>query len=69
MPRICTAWAPTAAGAVRVFRAWLTPEGAFPFVMLAAFCGLSRFVKQYWVDHWYGLRGNQQFPVNATVQT
>ncbi len=65
MPRICTAWAM----ATLVFGAWLTPEGAFPFVMLAAFCGSSRFVKQYWVDHWYGLRGNQQFPVNATVQT
>ncbi|WWQ30670.1 hypothetical protein RSgd_1868 [Ralstonia solanacearum] len=54
MPRICTAWAM----AMWVFGAWLTPEGAFPVVMLASFCGVSRFVKQYRVDHWYGLRGN-----------
>lgn len=33
MPRICTAWAM----ATRVFGAWLTPEGAFPVVMLASF--------------------------------
>ncbi|NKA07411.1 hypothetical protein GO298_01212 [Ralstonia solanacearum] len=65
MPRICTAWAM----AMWVFGAWLTPEGAFPVVMLASFCGVSRFVKQYRVDHWYGLRGNPSFPVNATVQT
>ncbi|ESS50710.1 hypothetical protein L665_00788 [Ralstonia solanacearum SD54] len=44
--------------AMWVFGAWLTPEGAFPVVMLAFFCGVSRFVKQYRVDHWYGLRGN-----------
>jgi hypothetical protein len=33
------AWALAAAGAALVFAAWLTPEGAFSFVTLAAFCG------------------------------
>lgn len=33
------AWALAIAGAVAVFSAWLTPEGAFSFVTLASFCG------------------------------
>lgn len=35
----CVAWALAAAGAVLIFTAWLTPEGAFSFVTLASFCG------------------------------
>jgi len=64
------AWALAAAGAAPVFAARLTPEAGSMLVTPASFCGTSRFVKQYWVDHWYGLRGGWSgTPVNATVQT
>ena len=33
------AWALAATGAALIFAAWLTPESAFSFVMLASFCG------------------------------
>jgi hypothetical protein len=33
------AWALAAAGAAFIFAAWLTPEGAFSFVMQTSFCG------------------------------